>query len=275
MTAPIFDLHVHSSYSDGKYTPTELCQMAQAQGICAISITDHDSIDAYKEDLSSYQVLPGVEFSSIYKSYRIHILGYAFNPGNPAIHAVCKKVRECRERRNAAMIEKLRQHGFDLTDEELNEEAKGVLGRCHIATLMAKKKYVKTPPDAFKKYIGEGKSCYVAGDRVAIDEIIDVIHAAKGFAVLAHPHLIASKSIVDHVLAHEFDGLEGYYSSATIIENHAWVKLAEKKGLIITGGSDFHAEGVRPGVTLGCASAPEKTFMHLWQRFRENLSEGV
>ncbi len=268
-----YDLHCHSTYSDGSLTPQELAARAKSLGLSGLAITDHDSFDAFfdlqKEDIAC---IPAIELSCESESKSIHILGYAFDPHDPAFTAFCQKQRDYRRERLEKMCHLLTQNGAPLAvqDVAFTDDPKISYGRVHVALALLKKGYITNPADAFKRYIGDKAPCYVAGMRCSVEEGIDAIHNAKGLAVLAHPHLIDSKSLVRRLLAKKFDGLEAYYSRFSYEQNQAWVVRAKEKGFFVTGGSDFHGL-IKPDIELGISFCPEEVFDLISSHYRQKI----
>lgn len=267
------DLHCHSSCSDGSLSPVELLQLAASLGLKGLSITDHDTVTAYETAIPIAQqlgieLISGVEFSAVHKDNSIHILGYSFNTKNPLLLEFCNLHQTRRQMRVDSILEKLKLKGMPITHEELAASCGGIgsIGRPHIALAMYKKGYISTPQEAFKLYLGEDRECYVAGNEYSVEQTIELIHKINGFAVLAHPHLIKKTSILKNLIQLPFDGLECYYGRLT---QQRWVKIAEHRNWIITGGSDFHGE-MRPNIPLGSSWVTEATFKVLQKRYHEN-----
>ncbi|CDZ80357.1 Error-prone DNA polymerase [Candidatus Rubidus massiliensis] len=276
------DIHCHSTYSDGTLTPKELITMANDIGLKGFSITDHDSVEAFHE-MSTFakefdiKVIPGAEFSCMQKKESVHILGYSFDNENPHLLDFCRKHHERRSLRNKEILDKLTKKGLPITEEEITTVLKNVqvknkqtIGRPHIALVMMKKGYVKTINEAFKLYLGEGQSCFAPGQSFTVEETINVIHQCKGLAVIAHPHLLNKGKLLNELLELPFDGIECYYAKFPPEKNSRFLKIAEKKNLIATGGSDFHGS-IKPDLQLGCSWVDEKTFMTLFNHFQQNL----
>ena len=263
------DLHCHSLYSDGSCRPKELVDMAAAQGFWGLAITDHDSLEAFDEASAyaadrSVVLFPGLEISAQFQGESIHVLGYCFDPKNPVLQQMCLRHREWREERNRLMIQKLAALGMKLSMEEvqsLSPEAVSC-GRPHIALALVHHGYVRDVREAFRHFLGSGRSCYVSGKKSTVSEAIDAIHAAGGLAVLAHPHLVRKTSCIHELLCLPFDGLEAYYASMGKEQNLRWVEAAQRRGLFATGGSDFHGT-VRPDLRFGSSWAPEPTLDRL------------
>ncbi len=271
------DLHCHTIYSDGSFTTREILLLAKQKGLQGLAITDHDSIGAYRDAITEAQeigieLLTGVEFSAAHHNISIHILGYGFHPFDPTIQRLCDFHKQRREERNAAIIKKLCEHNMALTIEEVNAAASHpatTIGRPHIALAMMRKGYVASIQDAFWEFIGEGRPCFSRGHDVSVADTLDVIHQAKGVAIIAHPHLIKNQGILQELLEMNFEGLEGYYAKQSPQQNARWLKIAEKRNWLITGGSDFHGE-MRSG-DLGSSYVLEETFRKLQGVYLMNL----
>jgi 3',5'-nucleoside bisphosphate phosphatase len=226
------DLHSHTTCSDGSMTPEELIRLAKKSGLQGLSITDHDTIDAYEAAIATAKQVgihlgSGVEFSCEFQGHSIHLLGYDFDPSNDGMHKLCHRHRKRREHRNLAILKKLQKYQIDITYEELLATASGkTIGRPHIAEIMMEKGYVKTIREAFNLYIGEGKKCYVQGEPFHVQEAIDVLHSAHGKAFIAHPQLLPKELSIDDLLKFPFDGVECFYSR---LSKKIWVAIAAQK----------------------------------------------
>ncbi len=267
------DLHCHSFFSDGSLSPTALVDMAVQMNVGGLSITDHDSIESFDEAYSyaiqkQVILLPGVEISAKFRNEQIHILGYCFEPHSASLLEFCQRHRARRESRNQLILEKLSRSGMTVTIEEVKQLSPhaATYGRPHIALAMVKRGYVEDVTSAFHRYLGEGKCCYVEGEKWTVQEAIDAIHASRGKAVVAHPQLIKTRSLVRDLLALPFDGLEAYYGSMTADVNRRWCAIAHECGLFVTGGSDFHGVA-KPENRFGSSWTPETTFNLLHQHF--------
>lgn len=260
-----YDLHCHSVYSDGSLLPQEVVALAKDKQLSGISLTDHDTFSGYFDIQNcGLTVIPGIELSCEFEQKSIHVLGYSFDPGSCDFQQFCLNQRIWRRERLVKMCQLLSQSGTEIDANEVmkNPDPSYTYGRVHIALELMRKGYIKTVGDAFKRYIGDRSPCYVPGRRCSVQEAIDAIHKAGGFAVLAHPHLIDSKSLVRRLLALNFDGIEAYYGRFTQQQNDHWAHRAKEKGMFVTGGSDFHGLP-KPDSHLGCALCPEDTFQKL------------
>lgn len=256
------DLHCHSTCSDGTCSPEELLHLAKEKELFALSITDHDTLDAYTDELFAkakeigVQLFTGVEFSTRHKKYPVHLLGYGVKK-TEGILSFCKQHQERRLSRNRTILEKLRRLSIIIEEEELGDPSDRTIGRPHIAELLMKKHYVSSIQDAFDRYIGEGKPCFDPGVSFTPEETIEVIHGAGGKAFIAHPHLVKKKVILRELLEMNFDGIECYYGLFHGGQEEKWLRIAEEKGWLVSGGSDFHGE-IKPHIQLGCSWIDEE-----------------
>ena len=261
------DLHCHSICSDGSDTPLDLLSKAKQLRLSGISITDHDTIQAYSSEFFAYaraldiSILPGVEFSSELHETTIHVLGYGFDLRSPSLLAFIEEMQRRRRERNKAILQKLEKYHISIAEEEIFS-ASSSIGRPHIAALMLKKGYASSFQEAFDRYLKEGALCYVPGFKFTPLEAIQAIHEARGKAVLAHPHFIKNGSYIGSLLSLPFDGIECYYANLPKHQETPWVKIAKQKGWIATGGSDYHGT-FKPHISLGCSWVGESTFHQL------------
>lgn len=255
------DLHVHSTASDGTYTPSELVRYAIKKQLIAFALTDHDTIAGIEEAKKEAKekeilIIPGIELSAEYKKRDIHILGYRLSYQNKVFQKKLEQFQDSREKRNEEMIEKLKKNGISITMQEMKQEyGRAILTRAHVAKIMLKKGYVKCYEEAFRKYIGQGCPCYIPKKTITPKEAIELIQLAGGKAVLAHPllyhfNLTELEELVRYLKELGLEGIEAIYSMNTEIDDCNMRKLAKKYGLFITGGSDFHG-AVKPNIDLG------------------------
>lgn len=262
------DLHCHSTCSDGSFSPFEIIDLAVSSDLQGLSITDHDTIEAYATALpyaekKGLPLISGIELSCVHKETSVHILGYAFSLSSPAMTTFCERHWKRRRERCHAIIERLEKIGLPINRESLPKKG---IGRPHIALEMIKKKYVSSIEEAFRNFLGEGKPCYIPGEAFSVEESIDVIHQAKGLAVIAHPHLIKNTKIIKDLLSMPFDGIEGYYSLFRSPQEKPWIKIGLHRGWLITGGSDFHG-AIKPQILLGSSWVNQETFNILKSHF--------
>ena len=161
-----------------------------------------------------------------------------------------------------AILNRLKLLGIDLKEAVFAKGHQGSLGRLHLAEALVLNGHVQTISEAFSSYLAEGKRAYVPFQGVSIVQAIQVIKEAKGLSVLAHPHVIRDRKLVREVLKMLLDGIEGYYAQFPLEANQNWLSIAEKQGLLVTGGSDFHGDN-KPFNRLGSAWTPKETFDYL------------
>lgn len=255
------DLHIHTNFSDGILTPTQVVQRADEEGLKAVGIVDHDTIDGISEAMEAgarfdVEIVPGVELSSQYEGRDIHIIGFYFDPEHPRLKKYLVRFREERYRRAAKMIQNLYRLGVRLTMEEVEERAQGsCIGRPHLAEVLMEKGYVETFQEAFRKYIGYGSEAYEEKYKIRPEEAIGLVSEAKGLAFLAHPGYAVTDHIILQLIKAGLDGLEIVHPKLNEHRTQHLQMLARENGLLICGGSDCH--GGREGyITIGRYNVP-------------------
>ncbi|TKB11224.1 PHP domain-containing protein [Desulforhopalus sp. IMCC35007] len=254
------DLHVHSTMSDGTMSPTELVDLAQKKGLRAIALTDHDTFAGYAEasrrgSAVGLEVLSGIELSVRLQDSHLHLLGYLFDCEDQVFLGRIEKLQQARDLRNEEIIAKLNALGITITSAELaHVSGSGQTGRPHIAQLLLHKKIVRSMDEAFDTYLGQSGSVYVSRFSYEVKEAIDFVHQAGGVAVLAHPYHLLKDDLENGALLGQLkdiglDGVEAYYPTHIRKFRKQLIKLAEKYGLFITGGSDYHGT-IRQGTSL-------------------------
>ncbi|MEG0068586.1 PHP domain-containing protein [Cetobacterium sp.] len=271
-----YDLHIHTTYSDGTFTVKEIFERAKFLGMKGISISDHDTmegIDEAKKIASELDLefIPGIEFSCALDGLEIHILGYFLDKNCEELKAKLVELKKAREERNIKMIKKLNDRGLRITVEEVEKEATGtIVSRAHICNVMMNKGFVYSKGEAFKQYLGRKGVAYVEKGNSDPKEIIKLIKKCGGVSALAHPNLVSEsrekvEKIIDILKESGLDGLEVEYSSYTSKERAYYRKLAMEKNLLMVGGSDFHG-GNRVGIDIGYASISEEDVKELLER---------
>ena len=260
------DLHTHSTASDGTFTPTRLAEMAREKNVAAAALTDHDTVDGVQEFLTAcaengVEGIAGVEMSAKYRK-EMHIVGLFVDTDDTEFRAKLEELRGMREKRNREMLYLLAKNGFDITETDITSQKDGATmantGRAHIARAMVEKGYAKSTGDAFAKYLKKGKPCYVERVTYSPEETIQIIKAAHGIAVLAHPVYITMGydklySLMSRLKSYGIDGMECYYNCYTEEFSEMCMDICEKLDLLPSGGSDFHGNN-KPTVALGAVS---------------------
>jgi predicted metal-dependent phosphoesterase TrpH len=261
------DLHIHTTASDGTFTPEQVISHAHQLKLKAIAITDHDTVAGSKEALRngippSLGFLTGVEISSTPPPFypasgSFHLLGYSIRLDDPKLNRTLEKLQQARKNRNPAIITRLNELGISITLDEVRKEAgEGQLGRPHIAQLMVKKRVVASIDAAFDQFLGTGKPAYVDKQRIECFKAIEIILAAGGVPVLAHPGLLDFKEenqleeLIGRLKKAGIQGVEVYYSGHTPDQTRLFAELAKRHDLLMTGGSDFHG-AIQPEIEMG------------------------
>lgn len=273
------DLHVHSTKSDGTYTPTELVNYALEKGLTAFALTDHDTIDGIEEALEAAKnkpitVIPGIEYSTEYLNRDVHIVGLFIDYKAPVFLEYLNRFQQSRTDRNYKLCTNLRGANIDITYEALREMfPDAVITRAHYAKYLLTKGYVKSMKEAFDRYLGDHTPYFVHREKITPQEVIEVTLKAGGVPVLAHPTLYKlGKEQLDILVAtlveHGLKGIECVYSTYTPQEERQTKALAAKYNLIPSGGSDFHGDN-KPGLDLGVGYGK----LYVPEEYMENLKK--
>jgi len=241
------DLHMHTTYSDGRYSPEELCEKALSKNLDIIAITDHDTLGDVKTYLKLQEtyrlnIIPGIEVSSVYDEKSVHVLGY-FNASNVPVKAFKKYTKDLQKRRLKRMhliLDNLKKHyEIDISYQDVVNEASGMIARPHIARVIMKKYPEYTIESLFKGPLSDQSKAYVQSAKLSTLEAIELIQSNGGLAVLAHPGLM-SDAIHNEVLDLPFDGVEAYYPKHDELFRTTYILDAKNKNRFITAGSDDH-----------------------------------
>lgn len=257
----IADLHTHSKASDGQFCPSEVVRMAKDSGIEVLALTDHDTISGLDEAIDAgreygVQILPGVELSAR-EYHTFHILGYGFDPKNSILAETLSSMRQGRNSKALRIIDYLKDSGVHIEFPEVQVlSGNGVIGRPHFARLLLEKGYISNYRDAFDLYLDTDEYHeQVETEKPSVVKCIEWIKSSGGKVSLAHPYQIGISDeemsrLVRDLTDLGLDAIECYYPKQTPEMTFFYVSLAKKYGLHITGGSDFHGEKVKPGITL-------------------------
>lgn len=277
------DLHTHTVYSDGTDTPQELVAKAQALGLHALALTDHNSVDGLPEFLaaaegSGVRPVAGTEFSTEYRGNELHILGLFLDEG--AYEPIRKLTGDFLERKiqsNRDLVERLRQRGYALTYEEVCSRAHGYVNRAHIAALLADKGYVENPTQAFLQLLQVQAGLYVPPKRPEAYEVIRFIREQHAVPVLAHPFLNLTEAGLLEFLPQAVEagllGMEVYYSKFDGETVAAAERIVRRFGLAPSGGSDYHGRN-KPDISLGVGHGGLCVADEVYERLRA-LKESV
>jgi predicted metal-dependent phosphoesterase TrpH len=258
------DLHIHTTASDGKYTPAEIVRKAWEAGLNYIAICDHDSLEGIRPALAAMRACPGllilagVEINTDIPSGELHVLGYLYDYENRELQNHLVRLRDSRIERAKKMIVKLRGVGLKIDYERVEELAGGgSLGRPHIAQALLEKGYINNFREAFLKYIGRGAPAYVERDKITPVEAVQLIKKAGGIPVLAHPLTTENyEELIQELISAGLMGLEAYYNNYTPEQVHDILTVAARNNLITTGGSDYHGLDSLNEPCLGSVEVP-------------------
>lgn len=257
----LIDLHVHSTASDGSFTPEEVTALASEAGLTAIALTDHDTVSGVGEALASagdspLEVVPGVELSCLYKEKEIHILGLYIDHTDKTFLDFLNHAEIKRNSRNQLMLAAFQKDGFPITTEDLvmgNPDT--VVTRAHFARALVKKGCVSSVDQAFKKYLDPDRPYYRKREIITPAEAIQAIRNAGGFPALAHPCLyrlgwMQTEELVRSLKELGLGGMECWHSSNYAEESSKLCRMADRYSLLPTGGSDFHG-AAKPDIRIG------------------------
>ncbi|MDR3085218.1 MAG: PHP domain-containing protein [Christensenellaceae bacterium] len=255
----MIDLHLHTTASDGSVSPEEIIAMAAAGGFTAVGIADHDTVGGVARALQAgrergVEVLAATELT-VGVEHEIHLLGYGIDCESPALKELLAQMEIDRDERVSAMVQRLKEGGLPVTEEEVRAEAKGVVGRPHIAAVLVKNGAASDSAEAFRRYIGKNAPYYVERRKKSTAEAIEAVRQAGGVPVLAHPGLLRLSretlwQWIDYLQKLGLQGLECYHSGHSPGDAAFFRSAAAKWSLLVTGGSDFHG-AAKPKVHLG------------------------
>ena len=257
------DLHLHSTCSDGTFSPEEVVRQAAKRGLSVISLADHDSIDGVlpaREEgkKAGVEVVPGVELSTRVDGKDIHILGYLIDCGSPELAACLQLYRDERSHRAERMVKKLNHMGIRVRFEQVLARAGGgAVGRPHVADVLVEEGFVFSPDEAFHKYLGYAQPAYEPKYFISPAEAIRVIHDGGGLACLAHPGLYYRDDLIAGMIDEGMDGIEVRHIKHRAAEVRRYTEIADRYGLLKTGGSDCHGDG-RGEPVMGCVEVPRE-----------------
>jgi predicted metal-dependent phosphoesterase TrpH len=254
------DLHIHTTFSDGQFTPEKIVEEAKKAGLRYIAITDHDTVGGishlYETGIypaRGIRIIPGIEFSAHDPAREVHILGYDIDIFHRGLMDKLNDIVEARWTRFSEMIVKLNGLGYDVKETEVLQLAgdSQSISRSHVARVLVNKGFFPSVSDVFDKVLAKGKPAYVSHYRMEPQEIINLIKEAGGVPVLAHPKLIEDDGLVVKLLQMGMEGIEAYYPLHDEADNKRYLQMAEQYHLLATGGSDFHGPSVREPRSLG------------------------
>ena len=253
------DLHIHSSASDSSEAPQKIVELAVEDGLKAIAITDHDTVDGYKKAMSSsaagkIELVPGIELSTKYYG-SVHILGYFIDVDNRELNEELQKIVDDRDTRNEKIIQMFREAGINITYDEMRDRFGKIIGRPHLGKILVENGLASSVSDAFENLLGKNQKFWVPRKTMTIEKSVQLIKNAGGIAVIAHSFeysydVKTLADLIEYGIRCGIRGLECRHSSHTPGEMAYLERLAEDYDLLKTGGSDFHGS-IKPDISLG------------------------
>jgi 3',5'-nucleoside bisphosphate phosphatase len=270
-----YDLHTHTSYSDGTNTPAENVTLAAERELAGLAITDHDTTEGLDEALTAaaaagLEMVPGIEFSAEYEGASLHVLSYWVDPAHDPLRQELQRLTDTRFRRGEMMIEKLQELGYDISFDRVREIAGGgLIARPHVARAMVEAGIVPTEKEAFERFISDDGVAYVPKHALDPMDALRLIRDAGGVCVLAHPGMWKGAGSVPDILIEEMAaggmvGLEVDHPDHDDTQRAYYRSVAERLELVPTGASDCH--GARYDYRLGCETTDADRFAELKRR---------
>ncbi len=274
------DFHIHTYYSDGVYSPEKIVDTAIGVGLQVIALTDHDNVLSYKvasdyikQNNKPLELIKGVEINTLYKNYEVHILGYMMDTDNSDFKGLLKTQQNARIEQVNKIIDLLsKKEGIKIKLEDIKKQVAegGSIGRPHIAKAITNAGGTTNVMEAYAKYIHEKSPVYVPRKTVSPQDAVEIIYDAGGIPVIAHPHDIdIAEELIKELMIHGLRGIEAYHRKHSPACVEYFSSMAENLGLIVTGGSDFHAPNVINGqVILGKNFVPDWIYDKLMEEKR-------
>jgi len=269
------DLHLHTTASDGLLTPADLIARVAQTSLKVIAIADHDTTDGIDEALKAAQsyphltLVPAVEIGTEEGETELHLLGYFIDYGNADLQAGLRRLRESRMKAARVTVEKLAELGVRVSWERVRELATGVVGRPHIARAMVEEGYIRNVHEAFEYYLGDEGTARVQREKLSPLDGLEMVHGAGGIGVVAHPRTVNNVEKTVAALAEAgLVGIEVFAERYTAAQRRVYAALADRHGLVHSGGTDYHGFGTEHEVTPGQMGPPHNTPSLLLERAR-------
>jgi predicted metal-dependent phosphoesterase TrpH len=272
------DLHLHTNFSDGTYTPEQLAQEAKRCALKAIALTDHDTVEGCPRMSAACQALgiefiPASELTAELNDFEIHLLGYFLDTENPTLLRELGKFQEVRQRRIREMVQRINEHGISLQEETVFKLANcRSPGRPHVARALVQEGFCGGLDEAFERFLKKGRPAWVPKFKMSARDAIQLVHQAGGLAVLAHPALNRNDDLIPPLVEMGLDGLECYHTKHTPSATENYLQIARRHHLLVTGGSDCH--GLSKGKPLiGTVKLPYERVELLKNRVIQQAAE--
>jgi predicted metal-dependent phosphoesterase TrpH len=271
----VIDLHSHTTASDGRSTPRELVDRARAVGVTTLAVTDHDTMAAVPEAAAlaaaaGLGFVPGIEITSVSRGKDAHVLGYFLSPEAPGLSELITDQRRRRVERAREIGQRLEQMGAPIDVDALlataGERSGKAIARPQIAQALITAGHVATIAEAFDRFLGENCAAYVPHTGASPAEVVRLIAAGGGIASLAHPGHLKQDDAIPELVEAGMAALEVYHSSHDETATAHYLQIARRHSLAVTGGSDYHGEGVRRAEFFGVVNLPEDEFVGFLRR---------
>jgi predicted metal-dependent phosphoesterase TrpH len=240
------DLHLHTHFSDGTYSPEELTAQAARHGLGALALTDHDTVEgclptARACEAAGIEFIPGTELTAEQDGNELHILGYLFDVQNRRLLADIGKFQTVRQNRIREMVMRLNQQNVPLTAEAVFSLANCQSpGRPHVARALVKAGHCSSLDEAFERFLKKNRPAWVPKFKMSAADAIELIHQAGGVAVMAHPGLNRTDEVIPAMVEAGLDGIECFHTKHSTSTAEHYLEIADRFELLVTGGSDCH-----------------------------------
>jgi predicted metal-dependent phosphoesterase TrpH len=265
----VIDLHTHTTASDGRCTPEELVARAAAAGVTVLAVTDHDTVAGCDRaaaacERAGLEFVPGIEITAIVDSADVHVLGYFIEGRSPALQGFLAEQRRVRVERVRAIVDRLAACGIALDADAIVQPALAnpsvTAGRPWVARALVAAGHVADTSDAFDKWLARGRPAFVPRMGARPGEVFSRIRAAGGVASLAHPVLVEHDEWIPGFAAAGLDAIEAYHTDHDEDATRRYLAMADRLGLAVSGGSDYHADPSHGGGGPGSVSLPREQF---------------
>ncbi len=272
----MIDLHLHTTASDGRSSPEDLVQAAAGARLRTIAVTDHDTVAGLDRvaaacDTAGIEWVPGIEITAMLEGVDVHVLGYFLDHRSAVLTTFLNRQVTDRRRRVREMIDKLDALGVHVDADEVLGGHGGLdarwIGRPLLARALLRAGHVRTAREAFDLYLSAEGAAWVPRRASSPAEVVELIHQARGIASLAHPGLIGHDEWIPPIAASGLDALEVYYIEHSPEMTTHYRVLAERLGLAMTGGSDYHGDPAHGPARPGSVSLPDEAYQVLKRRW--------
>jgi predicted metal-dependent phosphoesterase TrpH len=270
----LIDLHTHTTASDGRCTPSELVARAVSAGLQVLSVTDHDTTASCAEVAAAcrtagIEFVPGIEITAVVDGKDVHMLGYFIDPDDARLDTFLAEARRLRIDRIRRMVQKLADHGIHLDVDAVlspgTSDSRKAAGRPWIARALIAAGHVSTIGEAFDRWLASGRPAFVERIGPSPEDVIREIHAARGLAGIAHPGPLGRDDLIPGLARAGMDAIEAYHTKHQADDTVRYIVLADRLGLAVSGGSDYHADPAA-AIQVGSVTLPRECYESLKAR---------